>query len=167
LSIGLEERIPLCRLGLAEPPRYVDADGILFTRPQPPATTVPVVTGVAVPLPVSAFGKPVKLDSVRAVIDCLKTANTHSGVVTPLEFSQIILGITGRMTLILKPGVIVKLGAPDHLAEKIYVLRNTIVFLSTRGYSLNQVEHIDVRSVIRAAGLAADYKLRGQEGTHP
>jgi|GEM_PF-2252348 len=167
LSIGLEERIPLCRLGSEEPPRYVDADGILFTRPQPPAAPVPVVSGVAVPLPESAFGKPVRLDSVRAVIDCLKAANMRSGVATPLRFSKIILGTTGRMTLILRSGMLVKLGAPEHLAEKIYVLRNTIVFLSERGYSSNQVDYIDVRSVIRAAGLAADYKLRGQEGTHP
>lgn len=167
LSIGLDERRPLCRLSREEPPRYVDADGILFTRPQPPPAPVPVVTGVAIPLPVSAFGKPVKVDAVRAVVDCLKAANIHSVAETRLEFSHITLGPTGRMTLVLQPGVQVKLGAPDHLAEKMYVLRNTIVFLSTKGYALNEVEYIDVRSVIRAAGLAADYKLRDGEGVRP
>lgn len=167
LSITLEERRPLCRLGPAAPPRYVDADGILFTRPEAPLPPVPVVDGITTPLPVSAFGKVVTADAVRAVIDCLKTASAHSATEAPLEFSRITLSATGRMTLVMPQGVTVRLGSPDHLAEKMYVLRNTIVWLSSKGYALNEIEYIDVRSVIRAAGLAADYKLHNQKGARP
>lgn len=167
LHIGLEERVPLCRLGQEEPPRYVDADDVLFTRPQPPEPPVPVIAGITIPLPVRTFGKPVNADTVRAVVNCLTIANAHPGEEAPLAFTQITLGSTGRMALVLQPGVLIKLGAPDHLEQKMYVLRNTIVYLSTKGYALNQIEYIDVRSVIRAAGLAADFKLRDPEGTHP
>jgi hypothetical protein len=166
LNIVLEERRPLCRLGQALPPRYVDAEGILFTRPVPPTPPVPVVEGITLSLPVSAFGKPVTVDAVRDVIDCLKAANARPGAEAPLDFTRITLGPTGRMTLTLRQGMYVKLGSPDHMAEKMYVLRNTIINLSTMGYALNRIEYIDVRSVIRAVGLASDFKLRGQEGTH-
>ena len=167
LSIVLEERRPLCRLGKEAPPRYVDGQGILFTRPEAPSPPVPVVEGITTPLPVSAFGKGVTADAVRAVIECLTTANAHSGGEAPLEFARVTLGPTGRMTLVMTQGVTVRLGTPDHLAEKMYVLRNTIVWLSSKGYALNEIEYIDVRSVLRAAGLAADYKLRNQKGARP
>jgi len=169
LRIGVEERTAVCRIGLAAPARYLDANGVLFTRPTAPATPVPVVEGLPRQLPVRAFGQRLGGDPrIANVLDCLRHMDMVFTDYHPLDVDRVMLAPNGRMTLTLRQGTRVLLGEPTDFHEKFYAVRQDIIDASQRGFALHQVDYIDARAPHRAAGLGAEYKLReGAEGAQP
>ena len=169
LHILVEERQPICRLGQETPPRYLDIDGILFTRPSPPSQTVPVVEGLAGRFPKADFGKRITSTETKAVIACLTAVNRRFGADSPLQIGRITVDVNDRMVLHLLQGTRILLGAPEGFDEKMYTIQNTILYASTKnGDSLDQIEYINASAVNRAAGLAAEYKpRRNREGATP
>lgn len=168
LQVHIEERRAVCRLGDAQPPRYLDAYGVLFSRPQAPTPPVPVVEGIDIPTPRDAFGKPVTDARMQTVLECLDAqAQTFEGG-APLAISRVLVASNGRLSLVLAQGARIWLGAPTHLRDKWWVVRNTILTASAKGYALDQLDYIDARVYHRATGYSAEFKVkRNREATSP
>ena len=158
LKVAVQERQAQCRFGYDMPPRYMDVDNMLFTRPVAPTPPVPVVEGVTFSPPV-IFGKPAVDPNAHAVADCLAAVRQVFPESHSLEIARIIVApATGRMTLILNQGTQIYLGFPSDLSEKMWVVQQIIVYASNDGYSLDKLEYIDARAPELSAGLGGHYK---------
>lgn len=169
LDIRIEERQPLVQLGHGEPPRYLDADSVLFTRPGALATPVPVVEGLPRALPTRAFGARLGGDArIRAVQSCLREMDRLFAEFGPLEIARVVLAPNGRMTLVLRQGTRIMLGDPIDFYTKLYAVRGSIIDASKSGFALQQLEYIDVSNTDRPVGMGAVWKERhGEEGAAP
>ena len=166
LVVGIQERQPACRLGLDVPPRYLDADNILFTRPGALNPPVPVVEGIVLPGD-NPFGRVVGDQRVTAVAACLRAVAQVFQKGKGLDIARILVAPTGRMTLLLRQGTEIRLGAPVDFEKKMFLVQESIVYASNQGYSLDQLAYINATVPDRSAGLAVDYKPRTEIDAAP
>jgi cell division septal protein FtsQ len=157
LVVALHERQAVCRLGFTDPPRYLDAEGKLFTRTPAPSTPVPVVEGLPPAVLSVDFGQTVNQPEARAVLETLAALRAKANE-TVIEVTRVKLGARGTLTLVLRPGTRVFLGQPDNLPVKMQAMHEVILRASVAGYPLDDLDYIDVRVLTKLTDLGAVYK---------
>lgn len=170
LQIDVTERTAVARIGASRPPLYVDAAGIAFTRPVPPATAVPTVQGIRVTHPRRMQGQRLTSRAMTSVLQCLAIVRKSSSPRrAALPVTSILVAPSGRMMLVLRADVQVLLGEPTHLEDKIWMVEKMIVDASAKGFPLEKLAAIDVRVITAPTDAGASYrpKPHEEEGRRP
>jgi hypothetical protein len=157
LLIEVTERQAVCRIGFERPPRYLDAQGVIFWRPVAPSGGVPVVEGLALPRRVRG-GVRMTDARTRQALACLREVRLVAEDGPTLEVTRVIVGVHDRLTLVLRSGTRIILGWPRDLRAKLWVAQKTIVQASTAGYALDQLDYIDVKVITAPTDIGAAYR---------
>ncbi|HEY3375855.1 MAG TPA: FtsQ-type POTRA domain-containing protein, partial [Armatimonadota bacterium] len=147
LLIDVHERQAVYRLGDSRPPWYLDADGALFTRSLAPSPPVPTAEGIALPATAKP-GKRFKAKEAEKVLACLRALQDTDARDTSIQIARIILNpANGGMTLVLRQGTKLLMGRPEYLTAKAWQIHKMIIAASAKGYSLEQIDYIDVHVI--------------------
>lgn len=158
LHVAVQERKPVCQIGQSAMPLYMDAAGYLFQRPKPPSNAVIVVEGLKLPNSAIIIGHRLKnkhLATVRAIV-----AKYHQDDnVGNLDIKRIIVDKQGWFTLILQQGTKIFAGdiSVNNIDQKVWYIDKAIVASSEKGFSLVDLEFIDIRYVAAATGMGIRY----------
>jgi hypothetical protein len=167
LAIDVRERQPVCRLGEADPPAYLDATGHLFTRPAPPRTAVPIVEGAPALGDAPAWGSVPTSAEVTAALQVTAALRQAGGDMTPQVKRIVVAPMADQgqtvLKLVLDDGTPVYLGPPLDLDLKVSVARFTLTRARELRYGPGRLDYIVVRYV-DPKHTSGGFKVKG-EGT--
>lgn len=158
LQVAVQERKPVCQLGHSVPPLYMDAAGYLFQRPQPPNNAVLVVDGLKLPITANIIGHRLKNEHL-AVVRAILVKYNQDDSEGKLDIKRIIVDKQGWFTLILQQGTKVFVGdiSVNNIDQKVWYIDKAIVAASDKGFSLDDLEFIDIRYVVAETGMGIRY----------
>jgi cell division septal protein FtsQ len=158
LIVSIQERQAVFQVGYASPPLYVDAQGVVFTRPLPPVTPVPTVEGILLRAPKDILGKQLTDTQATAVLACLAELKKSMG--DRLDIARATVDAQGAINLILRQGTQIFIGAPIDLPLKAWWLNKTIVQASNEGHSLEQLDYINLRFVNEDSNMGPSFHAK-------
>ncbi len=155
LVATVRERQAICRLDYTRPPVYMDADGVLFTRPTAPDPPVPAVEGLKLNYARLTLGQPLATAPAAHVRACLAAVNNPNLGASRIRPARVQVTPDGNYTLILHTGTKVFLGKPVNFGLKTFTLQQGIVQASADGYALDAIAYFDLRYVADSTGKGA------------
>ena len=162
LVLLVNERKAVCRLGTSEPALYLDKKGYLFSRPVPPATPVPVLSGVEAP-DEKNLGKKLTESYVAPVLSALAVLPSQTDKGVALEIASLKFDEQSGATYELANGITIEYGTLTHPAQKAAVIKSLIDKAITLGNTAEQIKSLNVTSVDNK-NLSGTYNLRTPAG---
>lgn len=158
LHVAVQEREPVCQLGYTIPPLYMDAAGYIFQRNRLPAKALIIVEGVKLPRYDKVIGHRLKnenLATIRLIITKFHLISNER----ILNVARIIVDNQGWVTLVLQQGTKVFLGdiTKSNIDQKSWYIDKAIIAASEKGFTLADLEFIDIRYVVASTGMGIRY----------
>lgn len=163
LRVQVQERQPACVLPGTQPPVYLDAQGVAFTRPLPPRSRVPVLDGVTLAPSARRLGVQVTHPQVVHALECLAAVGATATAEVPLPVTRVQFQPGGTLRLYVAQTPVL-LGMPEAFPTKIWMLKQVILHARARGYGLGGLEYIDT-TVTAPDNFNAAYRPRDSEET--